>query len=175
MKNKKILFLFIIVLAIILSFIFLIVKNFNLKNTEEIEEYTPEEEISDSQLRETVVTLYFLDKDSNTLKSDGKLVDSITLLQNPYKELVNLLLAGPSSQNLLNVFPDNTQILDAYIKNNCVTLDFSEELLDFKDENQKYNIINSLLNTLAQLNEVSSIQILINNEKNDTFPDTFTH
>jgi len=175
MKNKKILFLFIIILAIILSLIFLIVKNFNLENTEEIEEYTPEEEISESQLRETIVTLYFLDQNTNTLKSEGKLVDSIILLQNPYKELVNLLLAGPSSQNMSNVFPENTQILDAYIKNNCVTLDFSEELLNFKDENQKYNIVNSILNTLAQLNEVNSIQILINNEKNDAFSDTFTH
>ena len=121
------------------------------------------------------MTLYFLDKNSNTLKSEGKLIDSLLLLQNPYKELVNLLISGPTSQNLSNVFPENTQILDAYIKNNCVTLDFSEELLNFENEDQKYNIVNSILNTLTQLNEVYSIEFLINNEKNDVFSDTFTH
>ena len=175
MKNKKILFLLIAVLAIILVLIFFIVKKFNFEEVENIEEYTPEEEISESQLRETVVTLYFLDKNSNTLKSEGKLIDSLLLLQNPYKELVNLLISGPTSQNLSNVFPENTQILDAYIKNNCVTLDFSEELLNFENEDQKYNIVNSILNTLTQLNEVYSIEFLINNEKNDVFSDTFTH
>ena len=175
MKNKKFLFLLILVLAIILVLIFLIVQNFASTDNQNIKEYIPEEEISDSQLRETIVTLYFFDKNSNTLKSEGKLIDSVLLLQNPYKELVNLLISGPSSENLSNVFPENTRVLDAYIKNNCVTLDFSEELLNFENEDQKYNIVNSILNTLAQLNEVNSIEFLINNEKSDVFSDTFTH
>lgn len=175
MKNKKFLFLLIFVLAIIVVLLFYIVKNFNSTDKSITQEITPEEEISENQLRETVVTLYFLDKESNTLKSEGKLIDSASLIQNPYKELVNLLIQGPKSQNLSTVFPENTQILDAYIKNNCVTLDFSEELLNFETEDQKYNIVNSILNTLAQLNEVNSIEFLINNEKSDVFSDTFTH
>ena len=175
MKNKKFLFLLIFVLAIVVVLLFYIVKNFNSTNKNITQEITPEEEISEIQLRETVVTLYFLDKSSNTLKSEGKLIDSASLIQNPYKELVNLLIQGPKSQNLARVFPENTQILDAYIENNCVTLDFSEELLNFENEDQKYNIINSVLNTLAQLNEVNSIKFLINNETNDAFSDTFTH
>lgn len=175
MKNKKFLFLLIFVLAIVVVLLFYIVKNFNSTNKNITQEITPEEEISENQLRETVVTLYFLDKSSNTLKSEGKLIDSASLIQNPYKELVNLLIQGPKSQNLARVFPENTQILDAYIENNCVTLDFSEELLNFQNEDQKYNIINSVLNTLAQLNEVNSIKFLINNETNDAFSDTFTH
>ena len=175
MKNKRFLFLLIFVLAIIVVLLFYIVKNFNSTDKSITQEITPEEEISENQLRETVVTLYFLDKESNTLKSEGKLIDSALLIQNPYKELVNLLIQGPKSQNLASVFPEKTQILDAYIKNNCVTLDFSEELLNFETEDQKYNIVNSILNTLAQLNEVNSIEFLINNEKNDAFSDTFTH
>ena len=94
MKNKKILFLLITVLVIILFFIFFIVKRFNSNDTENILEYIPEEEISESQLRETIVTLFFLDKNSNTIKSEGRLIDSVVLLQNPYKELVNLLISG---------------------------------------------------------------------------------
>lgn len=177
MKNKKILFLLIIVLIIILVLLFFIVKSFNSENqtTEKIQEYTPAEEISESQLRETMVSLYFLDKTSNSLKSEGKLIDSALLLQNPYKELINLLIKGPSNDGLLNVFPDNTQVLDAYIQNGCVTIDFSEEILNFENEEQQYNIVNSILNTLTQLNEVSSIKILINNENSSYFKEEYTN
>lgn len=177
MKSKKILFLLIIVLIIILVLLFFIVRSFNSENkaTEKIQEYTPAEEISESQLRETMVSLYFLDKTSNSLKSEGKLIDSALLLQNPYKELINLLIKGPSNDSLLKVFPDNTQVLDAYIQNGCVTIDFSEEILNFENEEQQYNIVNSILNTLTQLNEVSSIKILINNENSNYFKEEYTN
>ena len=176
MKNKKLLFLLIIVLVIILTILFFIIKSFNSENqtAEKTQEYTPAEEISESQLRETTVSLYFLDKTSNTLKSEGKLIDSALLLQNPYKELINLLINGPSSDSLLKVFPDNTQVLDACIQNGCVSIDFSKEVLNFENEEQQYNIVNSLLNTLTQLNEVNSIKILVNNEISNSFKEEYT-
>ena len=160
-----------------LFFLFFIVKSFNSKNqtTGKIKEYTPAEEISEAQLRETKVLLYFLDKTSNNLKSEGKLIDSALLLQNPYKELINLLIEGPSNDTLLKVFPDNTQVLDAYIKNGCVSIDFSEEILNVENEEQQYNIINSILNTLTQLNEVNSIKILVNNESSDYFKEEYSN
>ena len=89
MKNKKFLFLLICVLAIIVVLLFYIVKNFNSTDKSITQEIIPEEEISENQLRETIVTLFFLDKESNTLKSEGKLIDSASLIQNPYKELKN--------------------------------------------------------------------------------------
>lgn len=176
MKNKKILFLLIFVLIVILIFLFFIVKNFNNKNISventTYSEYTPEEEISSDQMRETIVTLYFIDSNNN-LKSEGKLIDSVTLLQNPYKTLIELLLTGPQTETLNKVFPDNTQILDATLENNCVTLNFSEGLLNYSDDNQKYNIINSILNTLTQLNEVNSIKILINGSTPEMFNEEY--
>lgn len=176
MKNKKILFLLICVLIIILISLFFIVKRFNNKNISNenntYSEYTPEEEISSKQMRETIVTLYFIDSNNN-LKSEGKLIDSLLLLQNPYKELIELLLAGPQSESLNKVFPDNTKILDATIENNCAILNFSEELLNYSDENQKYNIINSTLNTLTQLTEVNSIKVLINNNTSEKFDEEY--
>ena len=175
MKNKKILFLIIFVLIIILFFIFLIIKNYNGKNKKEnlFSDYTPEEEISSTQLRETIVTLYFVDS-NNELKNEGRLIDSVTLLQNPYKELVNLLISGSKSDTLKSVFPENTQILDASIKNGQVTLNFSSELLNYKDDVQKYNIINCILNTLSNLNEVNSFKILINGESSENFIEEYS-
>lgn len=169
MKNKKILFLLIGVLIIILAILFFIIKNFKIENKTNLSEYTPGEEISSTQLRETTVNLYFVDSSSGELKSEGKHIDSITLLENPYQELTKLLISGPETQNLVKVFPENTQILDAKLEKNCVVLNFSTELLNFTDEAQKYNIINSILNTLTTLNEVNSIKILVDN----TLPEGF--
>ena len=178
MKNKKIFTLLICVLIIILISLYFITKNFNNKtSTEEnntLSEYTPEEEISSAQLRETIVTLYFADSNNGELKNEGKLIDSASLVQNPYKKLVELLLEGPQSQNLCKVFPENTQILDAKLENDCILLNFSEDILNFKDENEKYNIINSLLNTLCNLNEVNSVKILVNNNNNENFNEQYT-
>lgn len=179
MKNKKTFILLILVLVIILFALYIIIKNFNNEthNSEEnnlYSDYTPEEEISSTQMRETIVTLFFVDTTTNNLKSEGKLIDSISLLQNPYKQLIELLLKGPENTTLNSVFPENTQILDATFENNCVTLNFSSELLNYTDDTQKYNIINSILNTLTQLNEVNSFKIVINNEKCDNFNEEYS-
>ena len=174
MKNKKIFFLLILVLIIILVSLFFIVKNFNGSATknDNFSEYTPEEEISSKQMRETIVTLFFVDSNNN-LKSEGKLIDSAELLNNPYQKLVELLLSGPSSADLKSAFPENTQILGSSIDKNCVTLNFSEEILNFTEDVQKFNIINSVLNTLTGLNEVNSVRFLVNNEVCEAFGEEY--
>ncbi len=176
MKNKKIFFLLILVLIIIIISLYFIIKNFKTKNStnenNSYSEYTPEEEISSKQMRETTVTLYFIDSDNN-IKNEGKLIDSANLLQNPYKQLIELLLLGPQNDNLISVFPENTKILDAKLENNCVILNFSDEFLNFKDDSQKFNMINCILNTLKQLNEVNSIKILVNNNLIDGFDEIY--
>ena len=169
MKNKKTLFLLISVLLIILLSLFFIIKHYiSTSNTDNYSEYTPQEEINLSQLRQTTINLYFLDSNGN-LKIESKQIDSVELLQNPYKRIIEILLEGPKNQDLHSPFPENTKILDSGIENNCVTLDFSNELLDFKDDTQKQNIINSILNTLKQLNEVNSFKIIINNLPSEIF------
>ena len=172
MNTKKIICIFLTILIVIGVFIFLAK---NKKNTEEnINEFTPQEEISGEQMRETIVSLYFLNPDTKELQSEGRLVDSKLLLQNPYKLIVELLINGPKNEDLTSVFPDNTRILDANIENSCVTLNFSEEITNFKDDNQKHNIINSILNSLSALNEVDSIKILINNKENKNYNEKYS-
>ena len=113
MSRKKIIII-ISILLILVFFIIFIVKNIiieNNSNSNEISDYTPGEEINTEQLRETILNLYFIDKETQNLKSEGKLIDSINLLENPYKFIVQCLLDGPASNNLENVFPKNTRIV----------------------------------------------------------------
>ena len=63
-----------------------------------------------------------------------------------------------------SVFPEKTRIIDAKLEKNCVILNFSEEILNYQDDTQKYNMINCILNSLTQLNEVNSIKFTINGE-----------
>ena len=174
MKNKKILFLLLIVLAIIVVAIYFIIKSFNSSSSSNtLEDYNPEEEISQKQLRETLLTLYFLENDSGNLKPEGKLIDSAELIKNPYVKMIELLIQGPADSKLKSVFPENTKILGAKVKNHCATLDFSQEITNFEGDAQKFNIINSILNTLATLNEISSIKFLVNGNTSSQFDEEY--
>lgn len=177
MKKRKnlIIIILVILMCLILGFVFI---NFiDIKKNEDnndLMEYTPEEEISDKQMRNTIVSLYFLDTSSNSLKSEGRLIDSIELLNDPYKTLIKLLIDGPKTDTFSSVIPKGTQILDTNFEESNVTLNFSPEILDYTDEKQKYNIINTILNTLSELTEVDSFTIVINGQINEKFPDTYS-
>ena len=81
MKKKIICIFLILTLLIILGFF--IYKNFIVKNNtnEEIQDYTPQEEISEQQLRETVVTLYFSDKENKNLIPEARKIDANNLIK----------------------------------------------------------------------------------------------
>ena len=173
-KNKTFLIIIFILIIFIISGYF-ISKNKKINTNSNLEnDYTPEEEISEEQMRNTIVSLYFLDSANNCLKTEGRVIDSASLLTNPYQTLVNLLIEGPKNSDLTKLIPDNTTLINASIDHSNVILNFSSEILNFADETQKYNIINSILNTLSQLNEVNSFNILINNEVSEQYPDTYS-
>lgn len=160
MKRKKIVMysivVFFILLIIGIGYLIYINVNYN-KNQIDISEYTPEQEITDDQLRNTVISLYFLNKETNVLEEERRQTDSKILLENPYKYLIELLIQGPENQDLVKIIPEGTKIVDAKINNGIVSLKFSE-----KFSNNEETIINSIEKTLKQLNEVVSIEILNN-------------
>lgn len=176
MKNKKI-FMYvgiILLILIILGLGYLIFININFnKENDDINEYIPEAEITDEQLRETIVTLYFMNIETAQLESEARKVDVKELMDNPYKKIIELLIIGPQNENLIKLIPDNTIINSANEKTGVVTIDFSEEFI--KDQNlgkeQEELIINSIVNSLTELNEVSQVKILIDGEENKYFPD----
>ena len=64
MKGKRIIFLFISIFIIIAVGGYFGIKYLRGKTTEnQIKEYVPQEEINDQQYRQTIVTLYFKNKE----------------------------------------------------------------------------------------------------------------
>mgnify|MGYP003292141282 CR=1 FL=1 len=175
MKNKKIImYLIIILIILIILFVgYLIYKNIKNKNTNEILEYIPEEEITDEQLRETIITLYFMNMDTGNLMAEARKIDAKELLDNPYKKIIELLIEGPKNERLVKLIPENTKLNNAEIINDIIYLDFSSEFINEQSlgEEQEKKIINSIINTLTELNEVNGIYITINGEKDLGFPD----
>ena len=172
MKRKKI--ITIITLILIILFAFLIFKNISIeKNKEEYQEYTPQEEISEEQNRQTKITLYFENIETGELDTEVKIVDANMLIKEPEKELINLLIKGPQSSNLKKIIPDGTIIHDVKIDKSCAIINVSSEILNYENENNKLKLINSIVNTLTNLKEINSVKFLINGEENEKLSEVY--
>ncbi len=176
MKNKKIVIIFVCLFLLVLIggfFAIRYVKSINQETT--IEEYIPEEEITEEQLRQTIVSLYFLDKQSNELVPEARLIDIKEMMSNPYEKLINLLIEGPKNEKNSRVMPENTKLLKNYLEGDCIVLDFSSDILNYDKENEKgkENLINSIVNTLTELSEINSVKILVEGNQNEEFNEEY--
>lgn len=176
MKNKKILILFIISVILIVVIGYFAIKFVKQKKSNEIQnEYVPQEEISDEQSRETIVSLYFADKETGLLKPEARLVNVKDLIKSSYNTLVELLISGPKNDKLKVVIPENTKLLNASLDKECLTLDFSSEILNYnKDDSMlKNNLIYSIVNTVTELNEVNKVKFLVNGQASSDFEEFY--
>lgn len=176
MKNKKIWLIFLIVLIIVLIggyFAIKIVKN--KKEQMVVEEYTPQAEITEEQERQTIVSLYFINKENNKLNPEAHLLDIKEIINNPYERLIQLLIEGPKSDKNKKIMPENTKLNKCYLEKDCVTLDFSIEFLNYVKENsqEKENLINCIVNTLTELSEVNKVKIVIDGKEQEEFKEIY--
>ena len=124
MNKKKIAIIAIIIL--ILGIGVWLIFDFKGDNPNKIVEYLPEEEISDTQLRQTIVSLYFQSKNTDELVSEGRLIDAKLLLNEPYKTLLELLMEGPRNEKLEKLIPDGTVVNKVELKKDILYIDFSK-------------------------------------------------
>lgn len=178
MKNKKIIYIFTIALIVILIAGYFGIRYAKEKEKEKNnfeEEFIPEEEITEEQARQTIVSLYFQNKDTEELMPEARLVDIKDIMSNPYEKLVYLLIEGPKSDKAVKVIPENTKVLKTYMEGDCVILDLSKEFLNYSKDNQKQkkNMVNSIVNTLTELTEVNSVKFMIDGQVNEEFKDVY--
>lgn len=178
MKSKKIGIFFLIILIIILIGGYFGIQYVKNKKEEEtiVEEYIPQEEITEDQARQTIVSLYFPSKEMHELNPEARLIDIKEIINNPYEKLISLLIEGPKNEKNEKIIPENTKLNKNYLEGDCVVLDFSAEFLNFnkEDEKEKTNLINSIVNTLTELTEVNQVKILIDGNENDEFKEIYT-
>ena len=176
MNIKKIFLFFLILLVLVLTVWCVLHFMHHSKNASENtpqEEYTPQEEMSDDEMRKTIVSLYFKNIETNALTPESVTIDVKELTENPYKKLMDLLLSGPNNENLECPLPENTSVNNAYLKGDTVYVDFSPEFVNNAPvgSEEESLIVYSVVNTLTELNEVNRVKILINGEENKSFKD----
>ena len=172
-KNRKkiIAIITLIILIIIAIFIY---NNISIENTtEEYQDYTPQEEISEEQMRQTKVILFFANKETGELEAETKIVDANLLINEPYKEIMNYLIKGPQSSNLKKLIPEGTAMHDIKVEKSCAIINLSSEFLNYENDENKLKIINSIVNTLTNLKEINSVKFLINGEENENLSEIY--
>jgi len=168
--NKKIIIAIVLILLLLIGgWMFLS----HGQQEEVISEYKPEEEISDEQLRQTIVSLYFQNKSTGELVPEGRLIDVKLLLNEPYTTLMQLLIEGPKNEQLEKLIPDGTVINKVELKNDILYIDLSKEFIENHQggEELESNTIYSIVNTMTQLTEVNGVKILIDGEMDKSFKD----
>ena len=168
-KRILIISIFIIFIIAIIMGVYLFTKNKEKNN--QITEYIPQEEITDSQLRQTLVTLYF--KSENTLIPEARLIDVKELIENPYQKILNMLIEGPKNENLKNTIPEGTKIKNIEKIGEVLILDLSEEFIlnHIGGEEEEKLTIQAIVKTMTELTEINGIKIKINGEENKEFDD----
>lgn len=148
------------IIAIIIGLI-AILSIFIVLNVDIETEYVPEGEVEETELRNTIITLYFIDKETGALAKENRLIDSKELLKDPYKVLVEKLITGPESEKNEKVISKNTKILDIKFEKGNVTINFSKEFSEGL-ENEKLQVSKeAIYQTLIGLTEVRGIKILV--------------
>lgn len=130
-------------------------------------EYTPEPEIEDTEYRTTAVSLYFQDKETKFLQVETRLIDSKELLQNPYIKLISLLLEGPDNATFESPIPSGTRLISVAQDGDVLVIDISKEFLNNDSPESFSNAIYSIVNTVTELKEISSVKFLVEGKEVD--------
>ena len=176
MKNKKIFWIFVILFCIVIVAGFFTIKYVKEKQEkEEIQEYVPEEEITEEQYRQTIVSLFFENIETKELTPEARMIDIKELINNPYEKLMNMLMEGPKNEKLNKLIPENTKVLSINKEGDTLTIDFSSEFLNYdkSSDSGKSNLIYSIVNTMTELTEINHVKFLINGEENSEFSDIY--
>lgn len=162
----------VIVLVSVVIIVIAIVCNFStesVNNVDNVHEIEPEEEISDEQMRQTKLKLFFVDNSSGILVPEERIVDSKELIDNPYKYVINLLIAGPKDVSLKSAIPEGTKLNSVKFEKGIIYIDLSSEFLNSSGTDSIYSIVN----TITEFNEVNGVKFTIDGESKDGISDAF--
>jgi len=124
--------------------------------------------VTNNKINDNIV-LYFPEIDD--LKLVKKEVKVNGLGENKVEYIIKELLNGPEEENLMDIIPYGTKLNSAYIKNNIAFIDFSKEFITNHPGGSwgEYSTIYGIVNSLCELEDVDSVQFLIDGKIVDEF------
>lgn len=175
MKKKEGILVVVILLLIVLALGGVLIF-YNKDSNEEnkiVNEYTPQEEITEDQLQNTIISVYFINKETKEINPEARTIKVNLLINNPYKYLIEQLIEGPKNEKLEKGIPENTKLNKVELKEDILYIDFSKEFIENapKGKENEQKIIETIVKTVTELNEVNYIKILIDGKENEAFED----
>lgn len=116
--------------------------------------------------------IYLINKNDLLVRTTTALKSSE--IEDKIKELVKSLIINSDNssyipKNLKQILPPNTKILSLDLKDGLLKIDFSKEFLDC-EVNQEEKMIEALIYTLTEMEEVEKIMIFVENKKLEELP-----
>lgn len=88
------------------------------------------------------------------------------------RQVVNALLAGPETSDMLATMPQGTSLLGVSVKNNICYVNFSSGFLTGDLSVSPHVTIYSLVNSLTALSNISKVQIMVEGDSSKKFCET---
>ena len=151
-------------IIIIIIGIIAILGIFIVLNVEIETEYIPESEVEETEMRNTIISLYYINKETGTLTKESQMIDSKELLKNPYKKLLEMLILGPKDERNAKVISENTKIYEVKFDKGIVAVNFSKEFEEGVELDKLQMSKKAIYQTLTELTEVKDIRILVEGE-----------
>lgn len=114
---------------------------------------------NNKNLIEYEAQLYFANSGKTQLASENVKI-YVETLDKIYEAVVNKLLEGPSSQNLVKIIPEGTKLLSLKLSEGILTLDFSKEIYA-KEESENILIRTSIISTMSSMKEITGVELLV--------------
>ncbi|MBE6096970.1 MAG: spore gernimation protein [Schwartzia succinivorans] len=112
------------------------------------------------------VKLYYPTEDAEKLKA----VELKVPAKDKYKASVEALIAGTKQSGLIGIFPKGVKLRSVNVKDGLATVDFTKELTTrfVGGSTGEEMLVGSLVNTLTEFPEVTSVLILVEGKEIDT-------
>ena len=123
-------------------------------------------DVNDAELgRKETIVLYFPAKSGDHLKAERRRVEVQNTLS-AEKTVINELMKGPKSEECKGSVPEATRLLGIETKDNVCFVNFSSDFISRSGTSSLETSLTlfSVVNSLCEIENVKSVQILINGE-----------
>ena len=129
------------------------------------EETTEEQPEEQAEAEEITINVYYSDQMAEYLVPESRIISS----ENKYIDSLYELMKKPIDSSLTPLVPDTTIINSVTIEEGNAKVDLSQEFLDdrFVSDTVDILLLYSIVNTLAQFQEINSVTLYIDGEKLD--------
>lgn len=112
------------------------------------------------------VKLYYPTEDAEKLVA----VEAKVPAKDKYKASVEALAAGTKQMGLTGIFPKGVKVRSVKVKDGLATVDFTQELTKrfVGGSTGEEMLVGSLVNTLTEFKEITSVKILVEGQEIDT-------